>query len=69
MVDLVAPASAAVMGAIALAEVRYDEFLPFVWPLLALMTVLNAVFVVWRRSPSEGASPRRRAVTGPCARA
>lgn len=45
VVNLITPTSAVVMGGIALAKVRYDEFLRFIWPLLALLTVLSAAFV------------------------
>ncbi len=45
VVNLITPTSAVVMGGLALAKVRYDEFLRFVAPLLGVLAVLSAAFV------------------------
>ncbi|MCL8250487.1 YfcC family protein [Aeromicrobium fastidiosum] len=45
VVNLITPTSAVVMGGLALAKVRYDEYLRFVWPLLLGLVVLCTAFV------------------------
>ena len=44
-VNLFTPTSAIVMGGLALAKVRYDRYLRFVFPLLVILFVLIAVFL------------------------
>lgn len=44
VVNLVTPTSAVVMGGLALAKVRYDEWLRFIWPLLVVLLVLCTGF-------------------------
>lgn len=45
IVNLITPTSAVVMGGLALAKVRYDQYLRFVMPLVAILVVLVAIFV------------------------
>jgi uncharacterized ion transporter superfamily protein YfcC len=45
LVNLITPTSAVVMGGLALAKVRYDQYLRFVWPLLAILFVLCTAFI------------------------
>lgn len=45
LVNLVTPTSAVVMGGLALAKVRYDEYLRFVWPLLLGLLVACTVLL------------------------
>jgi uncharacterized ion transporter superfamily protein YfcC len=45
VVNLITPTSAVVMGGLALARVRYDQYLRFVLPLVAILAVLSAAFV------------------------
>ena len=45
VVNLITPTSAVVMGGLALAKVRYDQYLRFVAPLLAFLVVFCAVMV------------------------
>ncbi len=46
VVNLITPTSAVVMGGLALAKVRYDQYLKFVLPLVGILAVLSAGFVV-----------------------
>ena len=46
LVNLVTPTSAVVMGGLALAKVRYDQYLRFIAPLLAILFVFCAAFIV-----------------------
>lgn len=46
IVNLITPTSAVVMGGLALAKVRYDRYLKFIAPLLGILLVLSAVFIV-----------------------
>lgn len=45
VVNLITPTSAVVMGGLALAKVRYDQYLRFVLPLVGILAALSAVFV------------------------
>lgn len=45
IVNLITPTSAVVMGGLALAKVRYDQYLRFLWPLLLVLFVLVIAFV------------------------
>lgn len=45
IVNLITPTSAVVMGGLALAKVRYDEYLRFIAPLLLILVVLCAGFI------------------------
>ena len=45
VVNLITPTSAVVMGGLALAKVRYDQYLRFVLPLVGILVVLSAAFV------------------------
>ena len=45
IVNLITPTSAVVMGGLALAKVRYDQYLRFVLPLVGILLVLSAGFV------------------------
>lgn len=45
VVNLITPTSAVVMGGLALARVRYDEYLRFIAPLLLILVVLCTAFV------------------------
>ncbi len=45
IVNLITPTSAVVMGGLALAKVRYDQYLRFVAPLLLVLFVLSGAFV------------------------
>ncbi len=45
VVNLITPTSAVVMGGLALARVRYDQYLRFVLPLVGILVVLSAGFV------------------------
>ncbi len=45
IVNLITPTSAVVMGGLALAKVRYDQYLRFIAPLLLVLVVVCAVFV------------------------
>ena len=45
LVNLITPTSAVVMGGLALAKVRYDQYLRFVAPLLGVLFVLSAAFL------------------------
>ena len=40
LVNLVTPTSAVVVGALAIGRISYDKWLRFVWPLLAILTVI-----------------------------
>lgn len=44
-VNLFTPTSAIVMGGLAIAKVRYDRYLKFVWPLLLLLFLLTCVLL------------------------
>ena len=46
LVNLITPTSAVVMGGIALARIRYDQFLRFVLPFFGIALVISLVFVV-----------------------
>ena len=46
LVNLITPTSAVVMGGIALARIRYDQFLRFVLPFFAIALVISVAFVV-----------------------
>ncbi|WP_341924537.1 YfcC family protein [Nocardioides psychrotolerans] len=45
LVNLITPTSAVVMGGLALAKVRYDQYLRFVLPLVGILFVLSMAFV------------------------
>ena len=45
LVNLITPTSAVVMGGLALAKVRYDEYLRFIAPLLVVLFVLCTAFL------------------------
>ena len=45
IVNLITPTSAVVMGGLALAKIRYDQYLKFVLPLIAILFVLCAAFI------------------------
>ena len=45
LVNLVTPTSAVVMGGLALAKVRYDHYIRFVWPLVVILLVLCGVLI------------------------
>jgi uncharacterized ion transporter superfamily protein YfcC len=45
LVNLITPTSAVVMGGLALAKVRYDQYLRFMGPLLLILLVACTVFV------------------------
>jgi len=45
VVNLITPTSAVVMGGLALAKVRYDQYLRFVLPLIGILLVLGTGFV------------------------
>jgi uncharacterized ion transporter superfamily protein YfcC len=45
LVNLITPTSAVVMGGLALAKVRYDQYLRFIWPLLLVLFVLCLAFI------------------------
>jgi uncharacterized ion transporter superfamily protein YfcC len=45
LVNLITPTSAVVMGGLALAKVRYDQYLRFVMPLLGILFVLCLAFI------------------------
>lgn len=45
LVNLITPTSAVVMGGLALAKVRYDQWLRFIWPLLGILFVLTLLFI------------------------
>ncbi len=44
-VNLFTPTNAVVMGGLAIAKVRYDRYLKFVWPLLVILFVLTCVML------------------------
>jgi len=44
-VNLFTPTSAIVMGGLAIAKVRYDRYLKFIWPLLAMLFVLTCLLL------------------------
>ncbi len=44
VVNLITPTSAVVMGGLALAKVRYDHYLRFIGPLLAILFVACLLF-------------------------
>ena len=44
VINLVTPTSAVVMGGLALAKVRYDQYLRFIWPLLLILLVACTAF-------------------------
>ncbi|AWB92338.1 YfcC family protein [Aeromicrobium chenweiae] len=46
LVNLITPTSAVVMGGLALAKVRYDQYLRFVMPLVGILLVMSLIFVV-----------------------
>lgn len=45
VVNLITPTSAVVMGGLALAKVRYDQYLRFVMPLVGILFVLCTIFI------------------------
>lgn len=45
IVNLITPTSAVVMGGLALAKVRYDQYLRFVLPLVGILLVLATIFI------------------------
>ena len=45
LVNLITPTSAVVMGGLALAKVRYDQYLKFVLPLVGILFVLCLAFI------------------------
>jgi uncharacterized ion transporter superfamily protein YfcC len=45
LVNLITPTSAVVMGGLALAKVRYDQYLRFIAPLLGVLFVLCTAFL------------------------
>jgi uncharacterized ion transporter superfamily protein YfcC len=45
IVNLITPTSAVVMGGLALAKVRYDQYLKWVLPLIAILLVLCTAFI------------------------
>lgn len=45
IVNLVTPTSAVVVGALAIGRISYDRWLKFIWPLLAILTVLIIGFL------------------------
>ncbi|MCY0944508.1 YfcC family protein [Streptomyces antarcticus] len=45
-VNLITPTSAVVMGGLALAKVRYDRYLRFIWPLMAATLVVTIGFML-----------------------
>lgn len=45
LVNLVTPTSAVIMGGLALAKVRYDQYLRFVWPYVAICAAVSLVFI------------------------
>jgi len=45
VVNLITPTSAVVMGGLALAKVRYDQYLRFVLPLVGILAALSAVLI------------------------
>ena len=47
LVNLITPTSAVVMGGLALAKVRYDQYLRFIWPLLVILLVLCTGFAAF----------------------
>jgi uncharacterized ion transporter superfamily protein YfcC len=47
IVNLITPTSAVVMGGLALAKVRYDQYLRFIWPLLVILLVLCTGFAAF----------------------
>lgn len=44
VINLITPTSAVVMGGLALAKVRYDQYLRFIWPLLLILLVACTAF-------------------------
>ena len=44
LVNLITPTSAVVMGGLALAKVRYDQYLRFIWPLLLILVIACTAF-------------------------
>jgi uncharacterized ion transporter superfamily protein YfcC len=46
VVNLITPTSAVVMGGLALAKVRYDQYLRFIAPLLLVLLVLWTGFLI-----------------------
>ena len=59
VVNLITPTSAVVMGGLALAKVRYDEFLRFVAPLLLGLLVACTPSWSWVPRSSDSAEVRR----------
>lgn len=45
VINLITPTSAVVMGGLALAKVRYDQYLRFIAPLLLVLLVLCTAFI------------------------
>ncbi|MCM1973005.1 MULTISPECIES: YfcC family protein [unclassified Streptomyces] len=45
-VNLITPTSAVVMGGLALAKVRYDRYLRFIWPLMAITLAVTLGFML-----------------------
>uniref|UniRef100_UPI0035668143 YfcC family protein n=1 Tax=Nocardioides sp. TaxID=35761 RepID=UPI0035668143 len=45
IINLITPTSAVVMGGLALAKVRYDQYLRFVLPLVGILLVLSTAFI------------------------
>ena len=44
VINLITPTSAVVMGGLALAKVRYDQYLRFIWPLLVILVIACTAF-------------------------
>jgi uncharacterized ion transporter superfamily protein YfcC len=53
-VNLFTPTSAIVMGGLALAKVRYDKYIRFIAPLLAILFVLVCLFLALGAATSLG---------------
>ena len=63
IVNLITPTSAVVMGGLALAKVRYDQYLRFVLPLVGILVVLCAAFVT--AAPCSRCDAQEQAGPGP----
>jgi uncharacterized ion transporter superfamily protein YfcC len=70
VVNLITPSSAVVMGGLALAKVRYDQYLRFLAPLLLVLFVLCTAFVAIgaavASAPRRGAERPASAGNRPC---
>ena len=55
VVNLITPTSAVVMGGLALAKVRYDEYLRFVLPLILTLLVACTALIAIAAAVSSGA--------------